>query len=60
MLLMKFMHHVDTLRKLFKHVKFSEAGSNARQREENTYMYFLEYLDGCEKGERYGALYCQL
>ncbi len=55
MLLFKTLIYVDTVRKLFKHVKFSEAGSNDRQKEENAYiMYFLDYLDGCEKGK---ALY---
>ena len=36
---------VDEVRKLFKNVKFSEAGSNSRDREENAYMDFLRYLD---------------
>ncbi len=54
MLLFKTLLYVDTVRKLFKHVKFSEAGSNDRQKEEDAYMYFLDYLDGCEKGK---ALY---
>ena len=37
-------------RKIFKVVKFSENGSNARNREENANMLFLDYLDVCGKG----------
>ena len=32
-------------------MKFSEEGSNARQKEQNSYMMFLDYLDDCEKGK---------
>ena len=31
-------------------VKLSENGSNARNREENAHILFLDYLDVCEKG----------
>lgn len=36
---------VDSIRKLF-----SEAGTNARAREEAAYMHYVDYLDDCERG----------
>ena len=50
---MKSMYHLDIVRKVFREIKFSKQGSNARTREENSYMYFLEYLDICEKGKEH-------
>ena len=44
------VHAIDDIRKIFKTVRFSEEGSNAREREQNAYMMFLDYLDECEKG----------
>ena len=41
---------IDGIHKIFKTVRFSEEGSNAREREQNAYMMFLDYLDECEKG----------
>ena len=41
---------IDGIRKIFKTVRFSEEGSNAREKEQNSYMMFLDYLDECEKG----------
>ena len=40
---------IDGVRKVFK-VRFSENGSNAKIKEENAYMMFIEYLEECEKG----------
>ena len=44
--------HIDSIRKLFTEVRFSEAGTNARTREEAAYMHFVDYLDDCERGMR--------
>ena len=41
---------IDIIRKIFKTVRFSEEGTNAREKEQNAYMMFLDYLDECEKG----------
>lgn len=41
---------IDYIRKLFKEVRFSEEDSNAREKEQNSYMMFLDYLEECEKG----------
>ena len=35
---------------MFKTVRYSEKGSNERTREEDAYMFFIDYLDDCEKG----------
>ena len=40
----------DVFRKLFVDVRFSEQGSNAREKEESVYMMFLDYLKECEQG----------
>ena len=40
----------DDFRKLFVDVRFSERGSNAREKEESVYMMFLDYLEECEQG----------
>ena len=42
---------IDYVRKVFKKIRFSEEGSNAFAKEQNSYMMFLEYLDECEKGK---------
>jgi hypothetical protein len=39
----------DTVRKLFTDIKFSEKGTNEREREEKAFMHFIDYLDDCEK-----------
>ena len=44
--------HIDSIRKLFTEVRFSEAGTTARTREEAAYMHFVDYLDDCERGMR--------
>ena len=40
----------EMFRHLFKVVKYADQGSNARTREEQTYMYFIEFLEDCETG----------
>ena len=42
---------LDQIRQMFKTVKYSEQGSNARKAEEEVYKYFIDYLDDCEKGK---------
>lgn len=41
---------LDSIRTMFTIVRYSEKGSNEREREESSYMYFIDYLDDCEKG----------
>ena len=45
-----FSYIADTFRKLFLDTRFSEQGSNSREREEKVYMFFLDYLEECEQG----------
>ena len=43
------MHvHVAFIQGLFKTVHFSEKGTNARIREESTFMLFVDLLNSCE------------
>ena len=49
-MVLHYYYCIDTLRKMFTRVIYSEKGTNQRQKEENTYMMFLEYLDKCEEG----------
>ena len=37
----------------FKVVKYGDHGSNARTKEEQTYMYFIDFLEECETGILY-------
>ena len=37
--------HVDSIRKLFTEIRFSETGTNAKTREEAACMHFVDYLD---------------
>ena len=46
------MTTVDGVWKLFK-VLFSEEGLNAKIKEQNTYIMFIDYLEDCEKGRFY-------
>ena len=39
------------VRQVFKNIRFSEKGTNARIKEQKPYMMFLQYLNGCEKGD---------
>lgn len=41
---------VDYVRQVFKNIRFSEKGTHARMKEQEAYMMFLQYLNGCEKG----------
>ncbi len=40
---------VEEILKLLKNVNYSEAGSNNKKREEDTFSLFIDYLDECEK-----------
>ena len=40
-----FYAYTDMLRTLFKEVRYSIQGSNAKEREKSAYMLFVEYLD---------------
>ena len=40
----------EIFRNLFKVVQYSDTGSNARQKEEQAYMYFTDFLEDCELG----------
>ena len=44
------IYFIDTIRKMFSTIKFSEVGSNSRVSEETAYAYFIDYLEDCEKG----------
>ena len=50
-MIMKFNTIVtDGIIKMFKDIRFSEKGSNCREKEEATYMMFIDYLEECEAG----------
>ena len=49
-MVLHYYYCIDTLKKMFTRVIYSEKGTNRGQKEENTYMMFLEYLDKCEEG----------
>lgn len=49
---MMFIFCSDDIRTMFKVIRYSEKGSNEREREEAAYMYFVDYLDDCEKGRK--------
>lgn len=46
-----FAVDTDSIRKLFSLIKFSEKGSNDRECEERAFMFFINYLEDCEKSE---------
>ena len=46
-----YVIHADSMRKMFENIHFSEKGYTAREKEENAYMMFLNYLDECENGK---------
>ena len=39
--------HAERMKSLFK-AKFSEKGSNVRAMEEQTYVFFVDFMDECE------------
>ena len=43
--------HVAQLLAVFKVISYSEKGSNSRQKEEDAYAKFVDYLDECERGK---------
>lgn len=52
---MRHAHHshinlLDSVRKLFTKVLYSDKGSNVREKEERAFMFFTDYLDQCETG----------
>ena len=36
---------------MFKHVCYSDKGTNARVKEEQTYMFFIDFMEECELGK---------
>ena len=48
--IVKFSIPIDGIRKIFKTLRVSEKGSKGHEKEQNSYMMFLDYLDECEKG----------
>lgn len=40
----------DTIRNLFTEIKYSEQGTNDRVHEEEAFMFFIDYMDDCERG----------
>ena len=48
--MVKLSIQIDGIHKILKTVRFSEESSNAREKEQNAYMMFLDYLNECEKG----------
>lgn len=44
---------LDTIRKMFKYIHYSDKGTNHRTKKETAFMYFTDYLDECEKGWAY-------
>ena len=41
----------DDIHELLADIKFSEKRSSACQKEEATYIYFIDYLEECERGK---------
>jgi len=40
--------YLECIRNLFQVIRYSELGSNERQKEEVTYIFFVDYLEECE------------
>ena len=40
----------DFIRKLFSKIVYSDEGSNDKKAEERAFMFFVDYMDECEKG----------
>ena len=40
---------VDIIRHLFTEIRYSDKGTSERVREEAAFMYFIDYLDDCER-----------
>lgn len=49
----------DDIRELLADIKFSEKGSSARQKEEATYIYFIDYLEECERATEGQETVCE-
>jgi len=41
---------LDSLRKLFTVIRYSNKGTTSRVKEETAFSYFVDYLDACEGG----------
>ena len=41
----------DDFRKMFKQVHYSDTGTNARTKEEQAYMFFIDILEECEQSK---------
>ena len=39
----------DDFRKMFKQVHYSDTGTNARTKEEQAYMFFIDTLEECKQ-----------
>ena len=48
-----FCAFVVYIRGIMKDIKFSDEGSNAREKEKATYILFLRYLQRCERSKSY-------
>lgn len=46
-----FSIYTDLIHTLFTEIWYSEAGTNARIKEEAAFMYFIDYLDDCARGK---------
>ena len=46
---MSFLN-TDSVRNLFTEIRYSDNGSNNRTKEETAFMFFVDYLDDCERG----------
>ena len=47
---MTFCFVLDDIRKLFTKIIYSEKGTNDREQEEATFMFFMDYMEDCERG----------
>ena len=37
---------------MFTHVRYSKMGTNARAKEEQAYMFFIDFLEECEQSKQ--------
>ena len=44
-----FILFLDVIRHLFTQIRYSDKGTSERVREETAFMYFIDYLDDCER-----------
>jgi len=48
---------IDTIRRLFKTVTYSDLGSNERTKQEAAYVWFMDYMEEIEEGILYNNYY---